>query len=214
MKKQLLVLGLVAATTLSSFGQGYFLFGATKSKGFDLSSGAVAAGGAGDSFAFLWSANSAAVSAVGAGTSSTVAGVPNGTWAQILADPNFQFALNATAVNTPVAVVSGNGSSGWSYNGGLSFPVLNSPNSGNVAVYVVGWNNAGGTLTTPQQAAAAGATLGYSSVFTYAPGATSGSSVATFAGVTGFGIQAVPEPATFALAGLGIAAMLVSRRRK
>jgi len=213
MKKQLLVLGLVAATTLSSFGQGYFLFGATKSKGFDLSSGSVVAGGAGDSFAFLWSANSAAVSAVGAGTSSTVAGIPNGSWAQILADPNFQFAQNATAAGTPIAVVNGNGSSGWSYNGGLSFPVLNSPNSGTVAVYVVGWNNAGGTITTPQQAAAAN-TLGYSSVFTYAPGATSGSSVATFAGVTGFGIQAVPEPATFALAGLGIAAMLVSRRRK
>ena len=214
MKKQLLVLGLVAATTLSSFGQGFFLFQATKSKAFDLSSGASVAGGTQDSFAFLWSATSSAVSAVGAGTSSTVAGIPNGSWAQILADPNFQFALNATAANTPVAVVSGNGASGFNYNGGLSFPVLNSPNSGNVAVYVVGWNNAGGTLLTPQAAAAAGATLGYSSVFTYANGASSAASVLSFSAVPAFGIQAVPEPATFALAGLGIAAMLVSRRRK
>jgi hypothetical protein len=212
MKKQLLVLTLLAATSLSSFAQGYFLFGATKNKGFDLSTGAVQPGGTGDTFAFLWANSASAASVVGAGTSASVAGVPSGTWTQIMTDPLFHFATDAGTSN--VVAVVGNGASGWSYNGGLSFPVLGSPNSGTLSVFVVGWNNKGGTVNTPAQAAAANSTLGYSTVFTYDPGATSGSQVLTFAAVTGFGIQTVPEPATFAMAGLGAAAMLIFRRRK
>jgi hypothetical protein len=212
MKKQLLVITLLAATSLSSFAQGYFLFGATKNKGFDLTTGAVVPGGTGDSFAFLWANSASAASAVGAGTSASVAGIPSGSWAQVLSDPLFHFAVDAGTSNTVVTV--GNGASGWSYNNGLSFPVQGSPNSGTLSVFVVGWNNKGGTLLTPQAAAAANASLGYSTVFTYDPGATSGSQVLTFAAVAGFGVQAVPEPATFAMAGLGAAAMLIFRRRK
>jgi len=215
MKKQLLLLGLVAATSLSSFGQGWFVFAATKNKGFDLSSGAVVAGGAQDSFAFLWSVNTAAIPAVGnAGTSPDVPWLVFGTWSQILWDPNYTFAVNATTAGNPVAVAVGNGSAGWNYNGGLSFPVLGTPTSGTVNCYVIGWNNRGGTLTTPAQAAVAEALLGYSSVFSYPVGALSSSAVLSFsaAGLNAFGISGIPEPATFAILSLGAAVLLASRR--
>jgi hypothetical protein len=69
--------------------------------------------------------------------------------------------------------------------------------------------------------------FGYSSVFTVRPSSTiaynsiinhGGTALSTWADSTGFPgaieINVVPEPSTFALAGLGAAAMLIFRRRK
>lgn len=65
---------------------------------------------------------------------------------------------------------------------------------------------------------ASSAIRGHSSVFSIAPNVTAfgpgtamGSSAA---GMQGFAVTAVPEPSTFALAGLGLASLLIFRRRK
>jgi len=211
MKTRLLVFGLVTATTLSSFGQGWFLFAATKSKAYDLTSGLPVLAGAGDSFAFLWNSGPGTNSAAGAGTSAVVAGMPGANWGQILSDPNYTLAVDANFPGNPVVAV-GNGSGGWNYNGGNSFPVLGAPTTGIVDCYVIGWNNQGGRLTTPWQAAN-GSSLGYSSVFSYSVGALVSSPVLTFSGsgMTAFGIQG-PEPSALALFSLGLALKLASCR--
>jgi len=57
---------------------------------------------------------------------------------------------------------------------------------------------------------------GKSAIFAYAMPGSSSDPVAAFnmTGFSGFNIANVPEPSTFALAGLGAAAMLIFRRRK
>jgi hypothetical protein len=81
------------------------------------------------------------------------------------------------------------------------------------------WNNQGGTILTWAQAQAAGTTaMGQSALLTSAAlggSLTDGTPVANPNTVfTSFNIAQVPEPTTFALAGLGAAALLIFRRRK
>jgi hypothetical protein len=58
--------------------------------------------------------------------------------------------------------------------------------------------------------------IGRSAMFTYQIPATAADPVANFFmnGFQGFYIGAIPEPSTFALAGLGAAALVIFRRRK
>jgi hypothetical protein len=79
------------------------------------------------------------------------------------------------------------------------------------------WDNAGGTLLDWASALASSTALGYTPVLSSAPlgGSLSDGSIIntpsdTF---TSFSLYSVPEPASFALAGLGAAAMLIFRRR-
>lgn len=97
---------------------------------------------------------------------------------------------------------------------------------GIVSAVVRGWTGGFASYNealTAAQANAAASFLGYSGIFrvdtgdpTAIPAGTPGNIVTSisgqgFAGVT---LVAIPEPSTFALAGLGAAAMLIFRRRK
>jgi len=56
---------------------------------------------------------------------------------------------------------------------------------------------------------------GHSAVFTVAPNTTAfGPGTALGSAMSGFSVAIVPEPSTFALAGLGLASLLIFRRRK
>jgi len=75
------------------------------------------------------------------------------------------------------------------------------------------WDNAGGTITTYAAAIAAQGTFGASALFNSAPlGGVS--APPNLVGLQSFSLTAVPEPSTFALAGLGAVALLIFRRRK
>jgi len=82
------------------------------------------------------------------------------------------------------------------------------------------WDNKGGTLSDWASAQAAGTGMGSSAILstglTGGVDPVTGNPVATpFANTwVSFNITAIPEPATFALAGLGAAALLIFRRRK
>jgi len=219
MKKQIIIAALAVATTLSGFAQGYVVFGSTKNNGVWYNAGANPSnsvahlGDAGITLGFMW-ANSGTplVGAAGIGTNNTAI-TPD--WNKILTDGTFQFAVNA-GTSAPAQIAANNSGlaqAGWSYNGGSSFPVLGTTAGSTIEVIAVAWSSA---YATPALAAQGGSFLGYSQLFNYNTGATSGSAVSTFAlsGMPAFGVSPVPEPATFALAGLGMAAMLVSRRRK
>jgi hypothetical protein len=77
------------------------------------------------------------------------------------------------------------------------------------------WDNQGGTITTWAAAVTAGTSMGQSALFNSAPlGGIS--PPPNLVGLLSFNLTgtAVPEPSTFALAGLGAVAMLAFRRRK
>lgn len=89
----------------------------------------------------------------------------------------------------------------------------------NADYFLIGWT---GAATTYDAAVAGNAFIGVSSVFTTATASTTGVPAPptpvnlnlTFGGMLVAPLSAVPEPSTFALAGLGAAAMLIFRRRK
>ena len=83
-----------------------------------------------------------------------------------------------------------------------------------IQLYVLGWERSFGS--DPVVASESGAHLGFSSVIQYTLGSTAvpGGGLG-LAGISAFGVRSfVPEPATFALAGLGTAALLIFRRRR
>lgn len=89
----------------------------------------------------------------------------------------------------------------------------------NANYFILGWT---GTAATFDAALASGtAFMGQSSVFPTATGNPNSSPPgtpvnlnATFTGMTLAPLSVIPEPSTFALAGLGAAALLILRRRK
>ena len=83
---------------------------------------------------------------------------------------------------------------------------------GSAQVQVVGWY---GNYTSYAEAIAANAPVGVSPAFTLTlPSGPTDPNVANLVGLQSFTIGGVPEPSTFALAGLGAAALVIFRRRK
>lgn len=77
------------------------------------------------------------------------------------------------------------------------------------------WDNRGGTITSWAQVLADPTVLrGVSPIFNLAKIGGQANTAPTLDGLVSFNIHAVPEPSTFALAGLGAAALLIFRRRK
>jgi len=221
MKKQLVIAALAVATSLSAFGQGYVVFGSTKNQGgyyapnTPLTGNPAATGNAGITVGFVWAAQGSVPLAGNSGTPTASNVLVD--WNKILTDPAFHFATNSGtgALVKQALNDSGLAQGGWNYNSGLSFGLAGSTAAANYTFMTVAWSS---TYATPWAAAAANSFLGFSNPFTYATGADSGAAVSTFAasGQNALGVQptVVPEPATFALAGLGAAALLVFRRRK
>ena len=99
------------------------------------------------------------------------------------------------------------------YNNDLSFALAGSTGGDTYEIVVIGWDNQTGA-TTLGDGMAGDLAMGWSNEFEYTTGTTNTSPISNFTdGMNAFGVAPVPEPATFALAGLGGLAMLLLRRR-
>jgi hypothetical protein len=143
-------------------------------------------------------------------------------WGAILTNGDaFTLAQDTSSGLTAIVAdtASGFGKGAINYNAGNSFQVAGTTAGNLYELFIIGWSSA---YADPIAAAAANAPVGWSGTFTYASGSTptvtaSGAPLASFSASGGgaFGVvSAIPEPTTFALAGLGAAALLIFRRRK
>jgi len=96
--------------------------------------------------------------------------------------------------------------------------VITGVNEGALAfIQIRAWDTARGASYALAFASGAPDAWGSSGIFSVTTGAPNGSpptTPATLVGLTSFQLNPVPEPSTFALAGLGAAALLLFRRRK
>jgi hypothetical protein len=220
MKKLVLTVGLVAMVASSTLAQGLFSFQSAAGAVWDAWSGAPSATlprrDNTNYVAFLiGTGNSLVGETFVQNTPTNQSSVSPAAWTAILNDPNYHFATNAGTGALIVQQTSTVG--GVSYLGGASVQVVGSSSAGGVAVmYAIAWSVAYGT--NPFAAAAAGAPIGWSAEYnyTYAAGPNPGpaGTPGNMNGLFQFGVQPVPEPTTLALAGLGMASLLVFRRRK
>lgn len=196
MKKYLSVLAVVALAS-SALAQGTINFASPASSILVKSNGASAAVNvpANSSYlALLWAAPGTAASAYTGGSLASWLSANPG-WAQV---PN---------VAKPVTLA-----------GRLLGSVVDVPNANPMDLITIGW--IGGAGSTFDAAFGAGLPVGmsgkYGPIDPEAPGSTTPSPSTVGAGFTGLTLTAtaVPEPSTFALAGLGAAALLIFRRRK
>ncbi len=214
----LFVITVLAAAEISAVGQGYFLFTANKNSVYDgsLGSGIPTAGGPRAIAAFLWGP-AATVGLLGpSGTSSNNANIDVAeAWMNILTDPQFHFATNATAGALAAVHVNASGLAigGISYLGGSTFTVAGTVGGQVYTIYCIAWWD---LYATPWEAAANNSGIGWSNPFQYASGATVASPILGFSssGMQAF-LVGTPEPATSTLVGLGAAtALLIHRRRR
>jgi len=216
MKKQLIVALLALATCVSAFGQGLVIFSSTKAAGAYYAPNSQSAGspyalGNGQiTVGFMWA--NAGTPAVGSGGSPTNSNV-SANWDTILTDPAFHLATNQTSGLLVSQAVNNSGvaQGGWSYNGGASFALAGATAGSTIQAFVVAWSSA---FATPQLAQQGNSFVGWGNTISYATGIASTTATFASSGSQAFGVQPVPEPSTFALAGLGAAAMLIFRRRK
>jgi len=231
MKKILTILSLsVCVTALTSYGQGAFNFGGNSGYVWNDFGGSGAPGAIRASnnvdVSFLLGTGTALISSLQASMPTNsygqnLAANTQGFWSALLNDPNYQIATNNGTAGTAgmvLGMTSTVGGYGYPGSGGGTFFINGtSASGGSINIIVFGWD---ATYSTPQAAAAAGAAVGWTAPYAYNYGATTGTPTTTGAqGLTGgvgkFGVWApVPEPTSFALAGLGAAAMLIFRRRK
>jgi hypothetical protein len=156
-----------------------------------------------------------AVDAIAASTPTTGTFSVAGAWADITGDQNYQLAQNvlgASSVTMGVLTGSHGGNFSYTYNAAANVEMNTTAGiiGGNsYEMYAIAWNSA---YATPALAAANGAAVGWSSSFLYATGVSSLATV-TATAIPAFGVFAVPEPSTMALAGLGGLSLLFFRRR-
>ena len=216
MKKTIVITSLITSfVSLSAFGQGYFQFTTGKSQVWDAFSTFPPATTSNVDVAFLWG-QSGDVPLVdniipSTPTSDTAYIYTPAAWADIINDPNFQFAVDATSANAGnIAVTRSTAKGALAYNGGADFGVNGTTIGTTYTVFMVGWD---ADYATPLLAAEADAAVGWSAPFNYRAVAST-AIPNSMAGVTPpFGVGDIPEPTSIALAGLGGLSLLLFRRR-
>ena len=211
---------LLAAGTLSAFGQAYVLFNSlpayvyneftTPGVGTALNPSEIDA-------TFLW-APTTAVDPLGAGQATTGVSVSGGDWFfvhQMISLDGWtvaqNFSTSTEADNDPISTIGG-----LNYNANTEFELGGATGGDVYQMVVVAWWNDGGTINNVAQAEAADNTIGWSSSFDYTTGVANTSPVDQMSseGLIRFGVAPIPEPTTLALAGLGGLSMLYFRRRQ
>jgi len=218
MKKLITTIALTMAVTSLTFAQGTVIF-----SDYALGSSAKVTEASG------FSGAGAAIGNTAAGTASSanyfmqlyvVAGSV-GTSSSLVAVGSLVNTRSGTS-NSGYIQYSGTTSLGWAVDQQVTIPVGVLPTAGGaVTVQLRAWYNIGGTITSYADAVASSSTamrygaspLLYLSA-TGNPSATPPTTPVDLIGLSGFQLAAVPEPSTLALAGLGIGALLMIRRRK
>ena len=212
MKKSILTLAVLGLTAAGSFAQGYFLFAGSKGATWDVlapntvgsSTPQFSSGDVTVSFLIgnTLGSSASATNAIDAATATQYNALISGlgsTYSQAVNSANSTVVSVLSSSTTPAK-------GGWSYNGGATFQVANTPGA-SYTVQAIAW--AGTSLATATA-------FGWGNSFTYSPGASALATPPTFtaAGSLPFGVAPIPEPTSFALAGIGAAAMMIFRRKK
>jgi hypothetical protein len=224
--KKIIAISMLAATLAgsSAFGQGYFAFTGGKSQAWDgFTTPGTSVADASVDVAFLWATGTPTPSVDALLT--TTPHTANSTtaesytvaqaWSDILTDPNFHLAVDATtanAGNVAVAQTLASPVGSVNYNSGFAFGVTGTTAGVTYSVFEISWNSA---FATPSTASTGGSAVGWGPVFSYVPAVQTGLAPSfTEADFGTFVPAAVPEPSTMALAGLGSLAALLFRRKK
>jgi len=221
MKKLLLVICLFTLIGSSAFAQGDFVFLAPAGSIWDDWSGGIGPQAPKrdntNYVAFMMGSGPSLISSYLASTPTNQISINTQTaWLDLLNDPNYQLCTNVVGAALIEAQTSLIGA--VAYNSGSVVTVENTAASGGTtSMIAIAWSDLYGT--NPYLAAAAGAPVGWSTVYTYnyAPGPNPGppGTPPNMNGLFKFGVQTdIPEPTTFALAGLSMAAMLIRRRKQ
>ena len=200
MKKNILITIAVAALTTSSFAQGTFnMIWYNGADGISIGSPAATAGTTGWYLGQDYSVE--AYLAAGAGQSEASL---NPIAASLTS-------FNLTAQDTSASLTPANGDGQFYVVGAI----VTSLPTGDATIQVRAWYN-GGMYGTYDAAVAAKVNTGTSGLYTINLKANTDPTVQSLTdiGMAAFTVTAVPEPTTFALAGLGAAALLFFRRRK
>ncbi len=205
----LLAIAILTTATYTVPGQGYFIFGAGKNSVWYNGQ----PGGGHTMAGFLWGPADTIGLLGSMGTPTNINFPAYGGWDAILTDPQFRFATNATS-GALVAVnvnASGLAIGGINYNSGASFQVIGTVGGSVYTTYCIAWEN---LYATPSEAAAHGSAVGWSNPFQYTSGANVATLILTFtgSGMQPFGVG-IPEPATVALAGLGVTIVMLLRSK-
>lgn len=232
MKKLVLIAAVLAITSLGAFAQGNVSIGGgpagvwnnTTNYGAGASVASSRWNNSGFDVSLLFSTSGssalhtlASSTATNGTTSYTIAGA----WSALSTDLSGSWFYVNGSNSTPSVVAVGGLTGSFSYNASTSWSANNVSSSQTYSAYEIAWySGVGGIWNTPALAAANGAWVGWSQVFSYSP--TSGATQPTqitplgLAGYFGVGGSAapVPEPASIALAGLGGLSLLMFRRKK
>jgi hypothetical protein len=212
--KKITILTLTALVScLSSYGQGVFQFTTSSSTAVweNFTTPGTFAKSGGTTFIGVMMATGQGTNAAPlTGTSATsISSTTPVAWSQVTGDPNYHLVLSG---GTNLLATTGTGLSlGFINKGAMG---IDGTQPGDlVKLYAIAWN-----VTSGANGFGTASFLGWSNPFFVLLGSSSGPGPSlSQAGMTAFGVSptsTIPEPTTFALAGLGAAAMLIFRRRK
>jgi hypothetical protein len=204
-----LAIGTALLASLQAFGQGYVFFSGLPRGVWDGWTTGVPHTAATNQLAFLFGSGTPLVDSIMPFTPTNGLAFPGpGAWSAILNDPNFTLATNSDTGQLISARCAANGA--WVVSS--TVPVAGTVANQTYQMYVIGWDC---NYPDPLSAAVAGSVVGWSDVFSYTTVTVIGTPATMSAsGLLPFGVPAVPEPATFTLAGLGVVAWMSLRRSK